>query len=424
MTLIRFNIPQRIALYGLLGTSLDVSTSFFFKRIQVGVCLPGGEITEFPSPHDHRIIYSTRKADTIRIVLRDSIDHPCLRDYISTDRRNDFIKLVTRLALRILTVIRHVGDCPEVPVTLPEHEVMDRIRFWKFETSSDGDSWEKLQPIDTEKYDLFSFGLGLGLGLFSDFPQTGWLDVRHWPRIAETLEEDKKIQPEDEFYTNAKKHLSEENLRLAVLEAVICLEIVLTEFLRMDMSVSKGFKKKQVESFLTNTGLTARLTGVLGYALDQSYLKDMDLVLKTVHWRNQITHNTGNIPEGIPHDTVKNGINAVLRLAKALAERRDGITAQPKLNKVAALLTKAWDNTFMVRIRQLPWHEVIAEVTHFTVPTEDTMNRIATETSRLLSEGDKRFVCKQHLRIAFQANGESVGYFTGEAILIPAPKNV
>lgn len=418
--LVRFHIPQRITLYGPKGSALDVCTSFLFKRIHVDVCLPGALVGQFPSPHDSQIIYSTRQAENIQVVLRDRTDHPYLQDCISLpERQEDFIKLVTRLALRILTVIRHIGGCPEIPVTLPGQDAIDRLRRWGIERSTDGQQWEKLFLNSTEE----SLGLGLwAFGLFGSFTGMAWLHVRQWPRIAETLEENKKIQPEDEFYTNATKHLADDNLRLAVLEAVICLEIVLTEFLRTDMSVTKGFKNEQIEKFLESTDLTSRLSGVLGYAIDKSYLKRIDKVFMTVRWRNKITHSTGNIPEEISRDTVKEGIDAVLRLARGLAERRDGILAQEGLNKIATLLKKSWENILTINIRQLPWHEVDIEMWLFPIPSEETMNNMANDASRILAERDKRFVSEEHLKIRFYAGDEQVGYYTFGALLMPLPK--
>lgn len=426
MTFVRFNIPQKIALYGISEAALDVSTSFWFKRVQIDVRLPGGEVEKFLSSHRRPITYSTRQANSIEVVLRDRIDHPYLRDYISPERQTDFIKLVTRVALRILTVIRHVGECPEIPVTLPDHEATDRIRFWNIETSSDGKSWDKYAAMNPQGTGLLSFGLGLGL-LFGGFPGVASLHVHHWPRIAETLEENKKIQPEDEFYTNATKHLADDNLRLAVLEAVICLEIVLTEFLRTDMSLSKGFKSEQIQKFLESTDLTSRLSGVLGYAIDKSYLDRIDKVFKTVGWRNKITHSTGNIPAEIPHDTVKAGIDAVLRLARGLAERRDGIRAQEDLDKIAALLRQSWESILIISIRQLPWHEVsievrFIEIKSFLAQLEGTMNSIAAKASELLAERDKRFVSEEHLTVTFHVGEKQVGYYLSGVLLMPTPK--
>lgn len=46
---------------------------------------------------------------------------------------------------------------------------------------------------------------------------------------------------------------------------------------------------------------------------------DLPAVLRTISLRNKIVHHSGNLPDGIPEGTVREGISAVLQLARSLA---------------------------------------------------------------------------------------------------------
>src|SRR4029450_5705664 len=120
------------------------------------------------------------------------------------------------------------------------------------------------------------------------------------------LQDDLPVPPEQEFTTNVLEHLKANNLRLAVLEAIIGLEIVLTRYLRAFLRAYQGTPEDRINKFLSpDFGLTARLSGVLDLTLNETDRREFDLtkVMTVVSWRNKVTHGEGRLPTA-PRDEV------------------------------------------------------------------------------------------------------------------------
>ncbi len=225
--------------------------------------------------------------------------------------------------MKAIRVVRNVGFVPELPESLPRNKPLEDImRSWKPEMSSDGVTWANaLPPVSELRYGSL-FGIFGRSGFASSFDSMPELKIFYWSRIREVLEDNLEIAPEDEFLTNTIGHLRACNLRLALVDAVIGLEIVLTRYLRCYLATIKKMPDKRIDSFLRNDfGLTPRLAGILDLTMHESYLRDikLDQVLQAVTWRNHIVHKTGQLPPHVPVETLREHIDAVLELARTLA---------------------------------------------------------------------------------------------------------
>lgn len=424
--LLRFLLPQPILIYGREQDNFDLGVNFSNKRFSVTLRLLGGETVVTGSSEAQWLV---RHTNALEIVVGETETSRPLSDYLAEAAHPELMKLIEGIALRVLHVIRNIGHCPEIPETLAHsQEPSDRLLRWKAEYSNDGKSWVAVVANQNTR---LGFGYGLGLALFStdEFPKNVMLSVFLWPNIVEVLEDNKGIPPEEEFRTNALGHLNRENYRLAVLESVICLEIVLSQFLRAHLELEKKLHNDRIETFLNDLGLKARLSALLDYCLHTSYLKDIDLALKVVGWRNKVTHGTGHLPPEVPRETLVQGVQAVLELASGLAERRDGIRAQKDLDEVASTIKSNFSGIATISARLLPWHNVKVVVTfcpppapHFENPSHDTYLQILDLTSRLLRSRDHRFEQKEHLEIRFNdyTTKELWSFYRG---LAPPPNN-
>ena len=406
---------------------MEVSAEFLHKRYGTTLRLPGTLTTE-PSESDKlKRIY--RRAESIEIVLKDSGTALPISNLLPEESHPELSKLIEGLVLRVLRVIRNIGGCPEIPETLKaEGELKARLKRWGTEYSTDGGTWIPVIPSEPSALAFVPFGFA-GLIRGEEFAHTAWLSLRLWPHIVEMLEDTKEISPEDEFRTNTVAHLASQNYRLAVLEAIICLEIVLSEFLRAELEVGKKLPEDRVKIFLDDLDLKARLAVMLDYVLHESYLKDLDLVLKVVRWRNKITHDRGRLPD-IPDETLRAGVSAVLELAKGLAERRDGIRAQSEMNAIGEKLkSKHKDVIFTTSVRLFPWHQVEAKVTFcippapdYAYPSEDALLVLVDEAAELFKERDPRFERDKHLSMKFLnlSGKEQWSFYHG---IIPPPRS-
>jgi len=124
------------------------------------------------------------------------------------------------------------------------------------------------------------------------------------------------------------------NFRLALMESIIGLEIVLTRYLTEYLRVYKGFSKKRIEDFISRElTLSLRLAGLLDLTLPQTDLQviDFDKVRLAVTWRNRVTHRTGHLPQGIPESIIIGNILEVLKLTHILGNRAQQISASSEI---------------------------------------------------------------------------------------------
>ncbi|HJU05575.1 MAG TPA: hypothetical protein VJ692_10530, partial [Nitrospiraceae bacterium] len=132
-------------------------------------------------------------------------------------------------------------------------------------------------------------------------------------------------------------------------------------------------------------------------------VKDLpiDAVLKAVEWRNKIVHETGRLPN-ISEDTIREHIDAVLKIARTLAERREDVLATPDKGKVAQELMSTgiifWPGVWIE-----PWHKVVIEVTFtHSSPSKVEMESLVEKAVNTLKLRDRRFDPDRHLRMTFK----------------------
>lgn len=420
---LRFTLLKGIYLIGHSPEALDVSASFNHKGYGVRISFPGGEVTELPEAPVHSKFF--RKPDGLQFVLDDKDTRGVLLvDLIKIDNYSALLLLMRTVASRVFNVIRNFGLVPEIPENLPaklekggnlEAEVLD----WIPEESTDGESWT---PIPKSKgFDFLLLFVTSRFSRAARFSEHTELNVALWPDIVEALEDNKEPPPEMEFFTNAIGHFRQKNFRLAVVESIVCLEVVFTQFISNYLSISAKVKKENLQRFLSpELGLTARLSGLLNLTLHESYLKEIDLdrVLKVVEWRNKIIHKTGRLPSGIDEDTLQKNISAVFFLINLLAERRDNIIASPELNEIADVLRQKAD-VMWPSIWLESRHQVRIDFDLFSKKEapdyRQKLENLVRQTIELLRKRDPRFDPIKHLTICFKhiPDGSQIWYQYG-----------
>jgi hypothetical protein len=431
---LRVRIPQPIFLYAFCEDPLkDVSLSYSYRHYGIRLVFEGGTVEKATGAKPGDDCQWYRKATHAMLIITETDDssHP-LADLVQQARFGELLELIETVVMKTIRVIRTIGVVPELPESLPSKEpITETLHDWHPEVSHDGGEWTVLPTLTVKE--RMVLGL-LGFAGRAGFSAEAEMDITRWDRIKEVLEDDLPIQPEDEFLTNTIGHLRTRNLRLAVVDAVIGLEIVLARYLQAYLSISKGLSKSRIKEFLrTDFGLTARLAGLLNLTLHESYLKDIDLeqVLHAVGWRNYIVHKTGRLPEDIPTERVRAGIQATLHLARTLAELYVTISATPDRDSIAKQVKAKWSNRIgWPSIWIQPWHRVVAEVSCWGDSfTREEMKAIAEDLGSHLRGRDKRFELDTHLRMTFNTfTGDNLGTYVfgrvllkGESLLKPAP---
>lgn len=437
--LVRVKIPQPLFLCSWSEGELEgVSASFVYKHYAITLTLEGGEAKKatWAKPDDYTKWY--RESTHALLVIKETERSPrSISNLIAPPVHEDLLDLIEEAAMKAIRVLRNVGYVPELPESLPRNEPIEEIlRSWKPEMSSDGATWDNaLPPVSDLRYRSL-FGLAGRSGFASGFPSKPEMQMRYWSRIQEVLEDNLEIAPEDEFLTNTIGHLRTRNFCLAIVDAVIGLEIVLAKYLRSYLAIAKKIPNTRIKSFLRNDfGLTQRLEGLLDLTMHESYLKDvkLDQVLKAVNWRNQIAHKTGQLPADVPVATVREYISAVLDLARTLAELYVNISASPDRERIGEKLKTNWSERIgWPQLWIKPWHKVYGEIgCGIGAPlTREEMNAIATELGGYLKARDKRFDPTSDLHVKYKYfMGDPIGtyifgqvFLEGELPKIPSPE--
>jgi hypothetical protein len=422
---LRFILLKGIYLIGYSREALDVSASFDHKGYAVRISFSGGEVIELSDVPAHSKYF--RKSDGLQFILDDKDTRRVpLVDLTKIDNYSTLLSLMRTVAERVFNVIRNFGIVPEIPENLPTklekgENLQAEVLGWFPEMSADGESWAPLAK--SKGFDFLP--LLITSNKFSRaarFLEDAELNLALWPDIIEALEDNKEPPPEMEFLTNAIGHLRQKNFRLAVVESIVCLEIVLTQFISNYLSISAKVKKENLQRFLSpELGLTARLSGLLNLTLHESYLKEIDLdrVLKVVEWRNKIIHKNGRLPSGIDRDTLQKNVSAVFSLINVLAERRDNIVASPKLNEIADILRQK-AGVMQPSIWLKSRHQVRIDFDLFSKREgpdyREKLENLLKETIELLKKRDPRFDPIQHLTICFKhiPDGSQIWYQYGK----------
>lgn len=161
---------------------------------------------------------------------------------------------------------------------------------------------------------------------------TAELSAGNWSETEEAGQDNLEPSPEKEFLTNAFEHLRVGNMRLALVEAVVCVEIVVSQFLKAYFEINKGWSKTRLRSYLNpDITLSTRVGLLLEIILSADDLKAVDgeRVRAGIGWRNKAVHESGHLPD-VPEKEIRQVIVAVLTLALRLGQKRDEIIATPE----------------------------------------------------------------------------------------------
>ena len=215
-----------------------------------------------------------------RVELRSDDRTAQISRSIESQNFESIVNFLTPVVNRIVRAIRNFGWV----TTAREYKVQDQpealLRLWGASARIRG-KWRDVAPEPPKKSSLFDALFAL------ENVETGSLDVSRWTDIEQAIVEGLAPNPENEFLTNALQHLHENSLRLALIEATVSLEIVLSQCLEAYLRVRQHFSKERINSVLNNVGLTSRVGLVLQliFTSDERKEAKLDSVLRAINWR-------------------------------------------------------------------------------------------------------------------------------------------
>jgi len=358
---------------------LAPTTAFEFKGLQVQVEFLGEQVLDLPGPP----ISHFRRLRGMRIELTGGED---LRTLLSPEKGEALLQVVVKLTNRVLVAIRNFGTVAHVQtVKVTADRTEPWLRALHVESSEDGQTWNPVRSapgLETVLMDRFL--------LLQE--NVGELNAKDWGLVQEAIQDDLKAGPEREFYVNALEHSRIGNLRLAVVESVICLEVVLTQWLQLVLP-KRGVGKVN-ELLGPQLDLSTRVKLLLPLLLERDSLSSLKLddVARNVNYRNKVAHVIGNLPD-VPADLIRSGVSATLQLAHLLAIQRDTMVGEPALDKLAETMGTLFG---------LPKPKIFAFGRHeysvyFDIPVsdelpnDDQLEKISTDVHKRLAAYDRRY---------------------------------
>ncbi len=393
---LRLRIPFNTYLFSGSASALEVQTTFQHDSYEVRISFEGSQATtsqdSTEAPNYFRVLFH------MLVEVRGGPPDLTVDALVRDENWGQLIKVLTPMLNRVFRAIRNYGFASHVDEIRPKEGDADRLlRKWDAQSSEDGEHWA---PLHQGFSSLF-------LPLFgSDESEPGMLRAERWPVIEEAIQDDLEPGPERELLTNSLEHLAERNYRLAMLEAVICLEIVLNGFLRLHLSVRRKLSESRMKKVLdSQLGLTTRVGLVLELVLNKKERDEANIedVLQAIGWRNHIVHKTGRLPAGVPENNLKDAIWATLDPAQTLGGRRDELASTPEVSALTNALVEAYGVT-VTEAGFLRNHRVTMSIhtgTRDQAPSDDRLLSIVGDVISRCKSRDPRFVPEDHLSIKF-----------------------
>lgn len=317
------------------------------------------------------------------------------------EEKEKIFGLIVKIVNRSLQVIRNFGLVPHIQVFNPDITKIDfYFSKWNLRIEHEG-----VPEITFSPQSLLSLAL-LGSSSLCETKDTPCLYTYRWPDIDEALQDQADAPPEKEFFTNTLEFLRVRNFRMALLESVICLEIIFTQFLKTFLDFKKKIPKSRIKSFLSpEMGLSARLAVLLDLTLDQNDLKDVEIdkVIIATRWRNAVVHKTGHLPRHIKEEQLRDGIANVLALSQILARKKRQIELEPELQTIAKEISET-NNVPIPSIFHLGRHFYSVRINFLfkEIPREHILKQISEQLAERMKQYDSRMDPSLHLFISFE----------------------
>jgi len=316
--LLRYKLPIEVNVISPMKESLNIEASFVDGALCCSLNINCDQVKDIEGK-DGSIKYFSWTKELV-INLRDEKNQK-LKSMIEEEQFGELVRLLCSIANRFIRAIRNFGLVAHLhEVSFDEQKPEMSLIRWNVEACISGDNWVPL----FKSSDMIGYIAYLSV----TNQQCADIYVDRWAEVQEAVRLDAPPPPEREFTTNSIEHLHLGNLRLAVVESVIGLEIVMTRYLREYLKVYKKLSNERIREFLSREfGLTSRIAGVLHLTLGKKDIEKYDLskVRKVVKWRNEIVHKTGHLPNGVSKQEVSDCIIQLISLSWFLGYKADRI---------------------------------------------------------------------------------------------------
>ncbi len=319
---IRFKIPIKI---NIISKTKDIETKINFQHDEYSceMILEHDEVTSY-LPGNKEKKFSI-KCHSMNIIVKDNIEE-VLTKFIDEDRNRKIFKKLCSFGNRCIRAIRNFGNISnihELNMDFEESLTKYILSAFRVEKSEDRLNWEPLSGLDRNEELIHSLAFIRTHSFYYSIDYSKLNMDDNWFEVKRAIIEDLEIPPEREFTINALEHIHKNNMRLAVVEMVIGLEIILSKFLNNFLQ-SEDISQSRIKIFLKNeVGLTSKVVVLLDPIIRErfNFKKDdfdKNKIIELIHWRNRIMHGDGKLPTSISKTKIIDNILGVYRMCLTL----------------------------------------------------------------------------------------------------------
>ena len=409
--LIRATVPLPCYVTGATADALSPSFQFASRNCLVIGSLRGEDPMALTEPGDDDDPWF-RRVHSLSVEIDEAMTDVVTR-IVGSDDTERIIGCLLKPANRIIRSIRNFGLVTHVREFRANEFTGDHwLDLLAVETSADGVAWTRLREPTGDLLELLARRSLLRREYLGRFK------IADLAEVQEAIEDNLTAGPERAFLANALEYLRTGDLRVAVVESIICLEILVGQLLPELLTASSI----PADALTKEITLFPRVKMLLPLLLPTEMAGiDLGAVLRTISLRNKIVHQSGHLPDGIPEETVRQGISAVVGLAHRLAHKRDSLKRAPDLQRLSQEIA----SKFGIRAPTIEWafrHMFTVRFPFFFDPIPP-MDRLA-EVSQAVVEGliqlDSRCKPNTDVFIFFSQYGTEVATWQrGRFVVIP-----
>lgn len=399
---IRFKIPIKI---NIISKTKDIGTKINFQHDEYSceMILEHDEVTSY-LPGNKVKKYSI-KCHSMNIIVKDNI-REVLNKFIDEDRKVKLFKKLCSIGNRCIRAIRSFGNIfniHELNMDFGESLIKYILSAFQVEKSKNRLNWEPISGLDRneELIHIFSFTRTHSFYYSIDYSELNMDD--NWFEVERAIIEDLEIPPEREFTINALEHIHKNNMRLAVVEMAIGLEITLSKFLN-NFFQSENISQSKIKIFLKNeVGLTSKVVVLLDPIIREQFnfkKNDFDKkkIIELINWRNMIMHGDGKLPKGISKTKIIENILVVYRICVTLGILNKQLEI---LNLIKEVLDK-YNVSRPFIWKGISNHEIFIKLNISNIGLKlSSFNNEITLALKLYSQIDSLFNIKKHLNISY-----------------------
>lgn len=232
--------------------------------------------------------------------------------------------------------------------------------------------------------------------------------------IKNALENNLEITEERYFSVNSLEHIYNNNIRLAVIETVIILEIAVNKYLK-DYLKFKNIPNDRIGNLINSkTGIHSMVSVLLDLSIEEEIMKIIKIneVLELINLRNKIIHENKQIPK---ESSEQKEIFSQIASTQVLCKLLFGF-CNKRIN-IKALLKNAQTSYDIenIEIRCLPDNPIIVLIVYLKEYSNELINKINFSIISSLKDFrryERLYNEKEHLCINYRFNKELIAKYS------------